>query len=168
MKARKWSRIWWMQSPGERILDYAAGAGGKALALAAEMRNQGEIIAFDKFPERMRPLAERAERAGATIIIPVGDDAQHLAPQSFDAVLLDAPCSGSGSVAEKPRCEMAADPDALAQYQAEPDGDAGFGGSSGQARRAADLRNLLNTPLRKRRYGGGFPITQSCISANPT
>ena len=61
--------------PGERILDYAAGAGGKALALAAAMGNQGEIIAFDKFPERMRPLAERAERAGARIIVPIGDDA---------------------------------------------------------------------------------------------
>lgn len=103
--------------PGERILDIAAGAGGKALALAAAMRNQGEIIAFDKFPERMRPLAKRAERAGATIILPVGDDAEKLAPQSFDAVLLDAPCSGSGTWRRNPDAKWRLNPIALAQYQ---------------------------------------------------
>jgi 16S rRNA (cytosine967-C5)-methyltransferase len=103
--------------PGERVLDYAAGAGGKALALAAVMRNQGEIIAFDKFPERMRPLGERAGRAGATIIHPVGNDASNLVARAFDAVLLDAPCSGSGTWRRNPDAKWRLTADALAHYQ---------------------------------------------------
>jgi 16S rRNA (cytosine967-C5)-methyltransferase len=103
--------------PGERILDYAAGAGGKALALAAVMGNQGEIIAYDKFPERMRPLVERAERADASIIVPIGDDAQHLAPHAFDAVLLDAPCSGSGTWRRNPDAKWRLTAEKLAQYR---------------------------------------------------
>jgi 16S rRNA (cytosine967-C5)-methyltransferase len=103
--------------PGERILDYAAGAGGKALALAAVMGNQGEIIAYDKFPERMGPLAERGERAGATMIMPIGADVQRLTPHSFDAVLLDAPCSGSGTWRRNPDAKWRLTPEKLAQYQ---------------------------------------------------
>ena len=103
--------------PGERILDCAAGAGGKALALAGAMRNEGEIIAFDKFPQRMRPLAERAQRAGATIIVPIGEDARNLGPQSFDAVLLDVPCSGSGAWRRNPDAKWRLTPDALVQYR---------------------------------------------------
>jgi 16S rRNA (cytosine967-C5)-methyltransferase len=103
--------------PGERVLDYAVGAGGKALALAAAMRNQGEIIAFDRFPERMRPLSERAERAGATIIVAVGNDITNLAPQSFDAVLVDVPCSGSGTWRRNPDAKWRLTADALAHYK---------------------------------------------------
>ena len=103
--------------PGERILDYAAGAGGKALAIAAAMQNEGEIVAFDKFTERMRPLAERASRAGATVIVTAGNDTRYLAPRSFDAVLLDAPCSGSGTWRRNPDAKWRLTPDGLARYR---------------------------------------------------
>ena len=103
--------------PGERILDYAAGAGGKTLALAAAMRNQGEIVAFDKFPERMRPLAERFRRAGATIIVSVAGAAGNLASQSFDAILLDVPCSGSGTWRRNPDAKWRLTANALVHYQ---------------------------------------------------
>jgi 16S rRNA (cytosine967-C5)-methyltransferase len=79
--------------PNERIFDFAAGAGGKALAIAADMNNKGEILAFDAQPERMRPLAQRSLRAGATIIRPVAKLPENT---DFAAVLVDAPCSGSG------------------------------------------------------------------------
>ena len=54
--------------PGMRVLDLAAGAGGKALAMAAAMRNAGEIVADDAEPARLRQIAPRAARAGATIV----------------------------------------------------------------------------------------------------
>jgi 16S rRNA (cytosine967-C5)-methyltransferase len=84
--------------PGMRILDLAAGAGGKSLALAALMKNEGEIVAHDIDEGRLRQIAPRAERAGISIIrsstgSPKGE---------FDVVLLDAPCSGSGTWRRQP------------------------------------------------------------------
>lgn len=55
-------------APGMRVLDFAAGAGGKSLALAAQMKNTGEIVAHDITAARLKALAPRAARAGATII----------------------------------------------------------------------------------------------------
>jgi 16S rRNA (cytosine967-C5)-methyltransferase len=86
--------------PGMRILDLAAGAGGKSLALAAEMNNIGEITACDIRRDALDQLAQRAARAGATIIHP--QIADELGPQSFDLVLVDAPCSGSGTWRRQP------------------------------------------------------------------
>lgn len=77
--------------PGKPILDYCAGGGGKSMALAA--RVNAHIWAYDAEPARMRDLPERAKRAGAKIGI-VSNPAQH-AP--YGLVLVDAPCSGSGS-----------------------------------------------------------------------
>jgi 16S rRNA (cytosine967-C5)-methyltransferase len=101
--------------PGERILDFAAGAGGKALAIAADMNNLGEISAFDARPERMKPLPTRADRAGVSIIRPVTNRAQYCMRADFDAVLVDAPCSGSGAWRRNPDAKWRMDPDALAQ-----------------------------------------------------
>ncbi|MCB2116806.1 MAG: RsmB/NOP family class I SAM-dependent RNA methyltransferase [Rhodobacteraceae bacterium] len=73
-------------------LDYCAGGGGKALALAA--RGVGRIVAHDIAPGRMADLPDRAARAGARIAVA---DGQALRGQVFDLVLLDVPCSGSGT-----------------------------------------------------------------------
>jgi 16S rRNA (cytosine967-C5)-methyltransferase len=76
--------------PGMQVLDYCAGGGGKALAMAARMRG-GPVVAHDAAPKRMVDLPARATRAGADVRItatPVGD---------FDLVLCDVPCSGSGA-----------------------------------------------------------------------
>ncbi len=82
---------------GQKVLDYCAGGGGKALALAARLPVQ--IWAHDADLSRMRDIPERAERAGATITI-VADPAKQ-AP--YDLVLVDAPCSGSGSWRRDPQ-----------------------------------------------------------------
>ena len=86
--------------PGMRVLDLTAGAGGKSLALAAAMENRGEIVASDIRAEALFELSRRADRAGANII------KTHLLgalPQGpFDLVLLDAPCSGSGTWRRQP------------------------------------------------------------------
>jgi 16S rRNA (cytosine967-C5)-methyltransferase len=91
--------------PGMTVIDLAAGAGGKALAFAAMMANRGRIVASDIAPERLARLTPRAERAGARII-----ETRVLKPWQngpdpsladltgmADLVLIDAPCSGSGT-----------------------------------------------------------------------
>lgn len=105
---------------GEHILDFAAGAGGKALALAADMQNRGLIDAFDAQPQRMKPLAERVFRAGATIIRTITD--RVCLAQDYDAVLIDAPCSGSGTWRRNPDAKWRLTPQSLGklhQLQAE-------------------------------------------------
>jgi 16S rRNA (cytosine967-C5)-methyltransferase len=91
--------------PGERILDLCAGAGGKTLHLAALMENQGLITALDLHEDRLRMLREEAKRLGVTIVeTRAGDAAETHAGFSgaFDRVLLDAPCSGLGTLRRNP------------------------------------------------------------------
>ncbi len=94
--------------PGEIVVDLCAGAGGKTLALAAAMDNRGRLIACDTDRGRLSRLAPRAARAGATIIeerlLDPNREAEALADLAgqIDAVLIDAPCSGSGTWRRNP------------------------------------------------------------------
>ena len=95
---------------GMRVLDYCAGGGGKALAMAARARIR--VLAHDAAPARMRDIPARAARAGVTIeILPPRD---RPGAGTFDLVLCDAPCSGSGSWRRNPGGKWRLDPDALA------------------------------------------------------
>jgi 16S rRNA (cytosine967-C5)-methyltransferase len=102
--------------PGMTVLDLCAGAGGKTLALAASMRNRGRIIATDTNRARLAELAPRAERAGATIIetrlLDPGKERARLADLAgeCDLVLIDAPCSGSGTWRRNPETRWRLDP----------------------------------------------------------
>jgi 16S rRNA (cytosine967-C5)-methyltransferase len=136
--------------PGMRVLDIAAGAGGKSLALAAIMQNEGEIVATDIRPEALIELERRAARAGATITktLPrpqeVGERAGVRAPQTpnaivppphpdplplkgregmsdFDVVLLDAPCSGTGTWRRQPELRWRLTPERLEELKATQD-----------------------------------------------
>lgn len=103
--------------PGTRVLDLAAGAGGKSLAFAAAMRNQGEIVACDVRGEALAELEKRASRAGVTIIKTVL--LEHAQPQGeFDAVFLDAPCSGTGTWRRQPELRWRLTPARLAELTA--------------------------------------------------
>jgi len=90
--------------PGETVLDICAGAGGKSLALAALMQNRGKLIAYDRDKHRLRPIFERITRAGATNIeVVAADESGKLArPGGYDLVVVDAPCTGSGTWRRKP------------------------------------------------------------------
>jgi 16S rRNA (cytosine967-C5)-methyltransferase len=99
--------------PGMAVLDLAAGAGGKSLALAAAMRNQGEIVAGDIDQGRLAQIGPRAERAGATIILP----RPAAAGEMFDRVLVDAPCSGTGTWRRQPELRWRLTPERLAALQ---------------------------------------------------
>jgi 16S rRNA (cytosine967-C5)-methyltransferase len=83
---------------GDRVLDYCAGGGGKALAIAARARVT--VIAHDADQARMSDLPARAARAGVAISRAATADLPGLAP--FDLVLVDAPCSGSGTWRRNP------------------------------------------------------------------
>ncbi len=89
---------------GERVADICAGAGGKTLALAAMMQNKGAVLAYDSDKHRLRPIFDRMTRAGVTNIdVIAADEAEKLDQAGgFDCVLIDAPCSGSGSWRRKP------------------------------------------------------------------
>lgn len=101
--------------PGEKILDYCAGGGGKTLALAADMNNEGTIYAYDIDKRRLAPLYQRAQRAGATnveIVQPPLGSLDKLKGQ-MDRVLVDAPCTGSGTWRRKPDAKWRLSPETL-------------------------------------------------------
>jgi len=105
--------------PGMAVLDYCAGGGGKSLALAAAMANDGRIVATDVDAGRLAPLERRARRAGATII-----ESRTIEPGAavetagFDRVLVDAPCTGSGVWRRQPEAPWRLDPARYAALQA--------------------------------------------------
>jgi 16S rRNA (cytosine967-C5)-methyltransferase len=105
--------------PGMRVLDLAAGAGGKSLALAAEMRNDGEIVACDIRGSKLSELERRAARAGAAIVRTCLLGIPPAGP--FDLVLLDAPCSGSGTWRRQPELKWRLTSELLAQRTATQD-----------------------------------------------
>lgn len=101
--------------PGETVIDLCAGAGGKTLALAAAMANEGALVAADTDRNRLAKLAPRAGRAGAliaeTILLDPGREAEVLGPWQgkADAVLVDAPCSGTGTWRRNPEARWRLD-----------------------------------------------------------
>lgn len=106
-------------APGETVLDLCAGAGGKTLALAAAMGNFGQIIATDTDRARLQRLEPRALRAGISIVetrlLNPGDEARPLADlvDAADAVLIDAPCSGTGTWRRNPEARWRLTPERI-------------------------------------------------------
>lgn len=105
--------------PGETVLDLCAGAGGKTLALAAAMQNKGRLIASDSDRTRLARLSPRAERAGAlgieTRLLNPGRESTALNDLvgKCDAVLVDAPCSGTGTWRRNPEARWRLNPGEL-------------------------------------------------------
>lgn len=107
--------------PGEAVVDLCAGGGGKTLSLAAAMENRGRLIACDIDRSRMSRLPQRAARAGAlaeTRLLDPGREAEALADWQgiADAVLVDAPCSGTGTWRRNPEARWRLTPQALQRY----------------------------------------------------
>lgn len=108
---------------GMRVIDLCAGGGGKTIALAADMGNDGQILATDIARARLQQLGPRAERAGVTIIdtllLDPGKENEMLASYAGEAdlVLIDAPCSGSGTWRRNPESRWRLTPERLAKLQ---------------------------------------------------
>lgn len=92
-------------TPGMRVVDTCAGAGGKTLHLAALMENKGQIIAMDIYEGKLKELKRRAKRAGAHNIDPRVIDSTKVFKKLYgkaDRVLIDAPCTGLGTIKRSP------------------------------------------------------------------
>jgi 16S rRNA (cytosine967-C5)-methyltransferase len=106
-------------APGMLAVDLCAGAGGKTLALAAEMADQGRLIACDTDRGRLSRLPQRAARAGVSIVesrlLDPGREAEALADLAgqADLVLVDAPCSGTGTWRRNPETRWRVTPERL-------------------------------------------------------
>ncbi len=99
-----------------RVLDLCAGAGGKTLHLSSLLNNQGRIFATDYNPARIKQLAFRATQAGCkNIEITDYNDAKKM--NEFDIILIDAPCSGSGTFKRQPDLKYKITPEKIQEYQ---------------------------------------------------
>ncbi|SDS37797.1 RsmB/NOP family class I SAM-dependent RNA methyltransferase [Bradyrhizobium canariense] len=103
--------------PGEQVIDLCAGAGGKTLALAAMMQGKGRLIATDSDKRQLAPIFERLSRAGvhnADVRAPKGEgDTLGDIRASADLVLIDAPCTGTGTWRRNPDAKWRMRPGAL-------------------------------------------------------
>ena len=102
--ARLVSQIAGLQ-PGMRVLDVCAAPGGKSFAAAFQMEDRGEITACDLHENKLKRIREGAARLGLTCVRTEAADGRVFRPEwegAFDAVLVDAPCSGLGIIRKKP------------------------------------------------------------------
>ncbi|WP_026987066.1 RsmB/NOP family class I SAM-dependent RNA methyltransferase [Fodinicurvata fenggangensis] len=104
--------------PGQRICDFCAGAGGKTLALAAAMENKGQLLACDVLEKRLARSSVRLRRAGVhnvtrRALSSERDPWLKRQKKSFDRVLVDAPCSGSGTWRRNPEGKWRLSPEDL-------------------------------------------------------
>ncbi len=103
--------------PGEQVIDLCAGAGGKTRALAAMMQGKGRLIATDRDKRQLAPIYERLSRAGVhncEVRAPKGEgDVTGDIRQSADLVLIDAPCTGTGTWRRNPDAKWRMRPGAL-------------------------------------------------------
>jgi 16S rRNA (cytosine967-C5)-methyltransferase len=108
---------------GETVADFCAGAGGKTLALGAAMRDRGVLHAFDTSRERLARMQPRLPRSGLTIVRPQAlrgerDPRLNALAGACDAVLVDAPCSATGTLRRNPELRLRTpDLEALAAQQ---------------------------------------------------
>jgi 16S rRNA (cytosine967-C5)-methyltransferase len=107
---------------GEMVVDFCAGAGGKTLALGAAMRNSGRLYAFDVSGHRLDALKPRMARSGLSNVYPAQiaherDDRIKRLTGKIDRVLVDAPCSGLGTLRRNPDLKWRQSPQAVTELQ---------------------------------------------------
>ena len=105
--------------PGMKVLDACAGAGGKTLHLAAQMKNEGELRALDIGESKLAELQRRAARAGANVSIALSNAKSLEQSQGWaDRLILDMPCSGSGTLRRQPDLKWRLSPEWLERLRA--------------------------------------------------
>ena len=108
---------------GEMVVDFCAGAGGKTLALGAAMRNTGRLYAYDTSGHRLDAMKPRLARSGLSNVHPVQlaherDERIKRMAGKIDRVLIDAPCSGLGTLRRNPDLKWRQSPKAVEELQA--------------------------------------------------
>ncbi len=109
--------------PGMRVVDFCAGAGGKTLALAAQMENRGHLVACDVSAARLERATQRLRRAGASIVQrrPIASHRDKWVKRhtgSFDRVFVDAPCTGIGTWRRNPDAKWRLKPEDVTELAA--------------------------------------------------
>jgi len=101
--------------PGMRVLDACAAPGGKTMQLASRVGSKGRVIAMDRHRGRMKRLVENIERCGFERVSPLIADMTAAPPFSarFDRILIDAPCSGTGTLRRHPEIRWRLTPEAI-------------------------------------------------------
>ncbi|HEV8539092.1 MAG TPA: 16S rRNA (cytosine(967)-C(5))-methyltransferase RsmB [Bacteroidota bacterium] len=96
---------------GERVVDLCAAPGGKTTFIAELMRNEGHILAVDKYESKLKLISTSCERLGIHNVETVVADVRELQIEPAEKVLVDAPCSGLGVLRKKPDIKWKRDPD---------------------------------------------------------
>ena len=140
------------------VVDFCAGAGGKTLALGAAMRNTGRLYAYDTSGHRLDAMKPRLARSGLSNVHPVQlaherDERIKRMAGKIDRVLIDAPCSGLGTLRRNPDLKWRQSPKAVQEMQAKQRAILDSAGTAAQARRPAGLCHLQ--PAARRKRGGG-------------
>ncbi len=107
----------------EMVVDFCAGAGGKTLALGSMMRSEGRLYAFDTSEKRLANLAPRLKRSGLSNVHPQRIDSEHdrrigRLEGKIDRVLVDAPCTGLGTLRRNPDLKWRQSPESAAELSA--------------------------------------------------
>ena len=139
---------------GEMVVDFCAGAGGKTLALGALMRSSGRLYAFDINQRRLEGLGPRLKRSGLSNVHPVAirsetDVRVKRLHGKCDRVLVDAPCSGSGTLRRNPDLKWRFDETELARVNQVQHAVLAAAGAAAEARRATRLRHLFAARARE-------------------
>jgi len=105
--------------PGQRVLDLCSAPGGKTISLALAVGPSGRVVAADIHPERLRSVEEQAGRVGLKNVEVAALDATQPLPfrEKFDRVLVDAPCSGTGTLGRNPEIRWRLRPEGLADFR---------------------------------------------------
>ena len=104
--------------PGSNVLDLCAAPGGKATFMAELMENSGLITAVDRYEQKLVKIEDHARALGITIIKTVAEDARSFVPENHpDAILLDAPCTGTGVLGRRAELRWKLNPDTLRELQ---------------------------------------------------
>ncbi|MBU3679316.1 MAG: 16S rRNA (cytosine(967)-C(5))-methyltransferase RsmB [Candidatus Kapabacteria bacterium] len=89
--------------PGMKVIDLCAAPGGKAIMAAELMQNKGSVVALEKYESKLPFISDNAKRLGTSIVSPEqGDAREYRSRELADIVLVDAPCSGLGTLSKKP------------------------------------------------------------------
>ncbi len=105
-------------APGTVVVDLCSAPGGKATFMAELMQNSGQIIAVDRYEQKLPRIEAHAAALGITIITTVAADARHFVPDiQPDAILLDAPCSGTGVLGRRAELRWKVSPEKIHELQ---------------------------------------------------
>ena len=131
----------------QMVVDFCAGAGGKTLALGAMMHSEGRLYAFDTSERRLANLKARLKRSGLSNIHPQHIDTETDAriqrlDGKIDRVLVDAPCSGFGTLRRNPDLKWRQHADGIAQMMRKQARDPAISRASGEAGRPAGVRHV--------------------------